>query len=143
MTVLVYSDASYDHERDIAACGYIIKTRGKTIIQQTVYIVHGLKNISNAERWALTKGLQDTFMMRAVTRIRAYTDSLQIITTVKRKKDHDEYYDTLEMIKDDGISIVVNHVRAHANNKMNNKIDISCRAELRKYLKKHYANRAA
>ena len=143
MTVLVYSDTSYDHERDIAACGYIIRKRNGHIIQHTVFIVHGLKAVNNAERWALTKGLQDAFMMKDVTRIRAYNDSLQIITTVKRKEVHREYYETLEMIREDGIGIAVNHVRAHAGNRMNNKIDVSCRAELRKYLKKYHANNAA
>ncbi len=140
MIVEVYTDASYNEKLDIASCGILVLVN-KKIIKHEVVSLLGLGTVSNAEIWAVVHGLQYCFMVKDVSKIYAYTDHKTILTRRGKKLKYRDLDDTIEMIADWGIPLKLIHVYAHRNNFYNNKIDQSCRQELRKYVKQFRENK--
>lgn len=136
MTVVCYTDASYRHEYDIAACGFCVLVSGK-IIKHEVKLVSGLKSPSNAEVFAITEAAQFAYLMEGVSKIYIRTDHE---STVKRRKKRARFADlnaTLEIIKESGIEIHIQHVKGHSTDWHNNLVDKQCRNNLRKYIREN------
>jgi ribonuclease HI len=135
MIAVVYSDASYCHKNDIAACGFIVLF-GHRIVKHQVILVKGLKTPTGAELYSLVVGIQYAFLLNDVKSIQANTDCIALVNKVKSRKKYAELFDTIEIVEEFGIGFTLRHVKGHAYNKYNNKIDNSCITELRKYLQK-------
>lgn len=136
MTVVCYTDASYRKEFDIAACGYCMLVAGK-MIRHEVKLVAGLGSPSNAEIFAITEAAQLAYLMEGVSKIFIRTDHE---STVKRRKKRARFADlniTLDIIKESGIEIQIQHVKGHSTNHHNNLVDRHCRNNLRKYIKEN------
>jgi len=139
MTVEVFSDASHSSQTFVAACGYVVLS-DKVVVKHEVSLLGNVKSVLLAEFKAAIFGLQYAFLLEGVVKIILYTDCLAIVqywqkARVKRKRIFVvEFLETVETILDFEVEVECVHVRAHANNKMNNFIDKSCRNQLRKYL---------
>lgn len=133
MTAVVYTDASYSSRLDVAACGFVLLVDGR-IVRHSVTLVEGLGKPSAAEHYAMVEGLQAAYMVRGVTEIKLKTDhkaTVELMTKPRlRCKLPKELKETIYMIIDDSILFFAYHVKAHASNKMNNKVDAACRETL-------------
>lgn len=140
MTVTCYTDASYSHEKNISACGFCVLVGGK-MVKHEISLVEGLGGPGQSEVYAITAALQYAFLMEGVTGIILHTDFMPIITRRHDKKrtgnrrpklDYQDFYDTVEVIKEHNIWIRITYVNAHADNWVNNLVDEACRQNLRK-----------
>lgn len=139
MIVLLFSDASYDHNLDIGSCGFMVRKDDHDLIIHRVTTMSGVGNVGLAEIMALTDGLQYAFMLQGITHIFAHTDYMNILSRKKANGRFKEIDETIEMIKDYGIGLSISHVYGHRKNKYHNIVDQSCRKELRKYVNQHKA----
>lgn len=144
MTVTVYTDASFNHVHKIAACGFFAFENDKPLKHEVV-LVAPIKDSALAEVYAMTEGLQYAFMIKTVKHIVLYTDHLPTIERLQTRRGKSSarmknLFDTIEMIRDWGITIRVAHVKAHSSCSQNNKVDKSCKEALRQYLKQNHAS---
>jgi len=135
MTVVVYTDASYDKEKDIAACGYCVLVNRKLIKHQVLFL-SGLGKVSQAEILSIVKALEYSFLVNGVSKIIVNTDYESIVKRVRAKKGFEEFDATMEIIKEHDIEVQLNHVRAHKGDRFNTLVDRSCLYGLREYLEK-------
>lgn len=136
MNAVVYSDASYCHKTDIAACGFLVLYNGK-MIKHIVYWVSGLKGSIHAEIYALTLGLQFAFLINGVSGISAFTDCKTIVNRRQIKERYRDLDITLRIIKAHQIYFNLHFVKGHATDRYNTMIDRSCNQQLKEYLSKH------
>ena len=73
MTVICYSDASYDLNTGIAVCGYCVIAGGK-LIKHDNFIVEKTGNCGSAEVFAAMKCLEYAFLIPNVSNIILHTD---------------------------------------------------------------------
>lgn len=135
MTVVVYSDASHCPQKKVAACGYVLIIEGK-LVKHIVVLMENVPTCTAAEFLSANMGIQEAYLQKGVTKIILYTDCNTIIThrggIGSTKFMADELSETVEMLKEDGIILTKKHVKAHNKDFYNEKIDRSCRNELRK-----------
>lgn len=140
MTVVVYTDASYCSQTDVAACGYLILSNGRPIKHEVIF-VSGLKTPTNAELFAVVSATQFSFLIKNVKNIIVNTDCKTLLhcrlhKTKKGRVDVSELVETIEIVKEYGVGFSMFFVRGHGGNKWNNKVDISCNLNLRTFLNK-------
>lgn len=136
MTIVVYTDASYCNRKMVAACGYVLIIEGK-MVKHTVVLAENVPTCTAAEFLSANLAIQEAYLHKGVTEIIIYTDCNTIITHrggmgSRSKFMADELAETMEMLQEDGITLTKKHVKGHNNNFYNEKVDRSCRNELRK-----------
>jgi len=140
MTVVCYTDASYRKEYDIAACGYCVLVKGK-MIKHSVVLVSDIGGPGHAEIYSIVQAAQFAFMLGGVKSIIIYTDYQAAVDGSRRGLRYKELKETMEMVRDFGVHIELNFVKAHSTCKHNNLVDKQCRHNLRKYIKENgYSN---
>lgn len=146
MTAIVYTDASHDSDRKIAACGHCILYGNRNkLIKHQVLLYENIHTPTNAECIAIVNGIQDAFMLKGVKVIVVNTDCKGISVALRSaKKGHkqlkkydafNELKETIIVCEENGIEVFVNHIKGHNGHKYNTMIDTSCRTNLRKHLK--------
>lgn len=140
MTAVVYTDASHSLKAKTAACGFVVLVDNK-IVKHAVTLVGNCLISGDAEMFSIVQALQYCFLLNGVLKIIVHTDyetAVKFKGKSKRSRRFpfsQELKYTINIIRDHGIILEFNKVKAHADDKYNNLIDQSSRAELRKYLK--------
>ena len=143
MIINVYTDAAHCHINKIGACGYFIILEGGIVYKHSVVLVE-LPQSHDAEAYAICLALQEIYLLHNVSKVIVYSDhdtSVLIINKeVKRKvirlnEMYKELSEHIECFEEIGIPVKAWKVKAHANNKINTKVDISVRKQLRVFLK--------
>lgn len=144
MKIAIYSDSSYCHITKVAACAYIILSQGN-IIKNHVTIMGDVQNSTQAEILAATFGLQDGFLMNGVSEVVLCSDLKSLVdftnihlyksTLKKREEVYREYRDTIHIMNECGVKVIVRHVKSHSTNQNNKLVDESAVTTLRRYLK--------
>lgn len=133
MTAVVYTDASHDHIRKIAACGYCIVVKGR-LQKVEVYLYSHVQTTTHAETLAITAGMQNAFDIKGVKQIVINSDSRNALSNISAKRilyDNQDVFDTIEVFNQFSISFKFNHVRGHNGNKYNELVDYYCNTHLR------------
>lgn len=133
MTAIVYSDASYSYKQDISACGFCVLVDG-ALVKHQVQLISGIGATHKAEIFALVCAIQFAFLLNGVTEIKAYTDYLSVITRKSKKLIYRDLDETLGMCLENGITVTIDHVKAHSGDEFNTLVDKSCHSNLKKYL---------
>lgn len=142
MTVVAYTDASHCPKLHIAACGYCLLAAGR-LIKHSITLLDNISSPGKAEKYAITEGLQAAFLVKGVSGIIIKTDYKGAVNQFEDGAHKGELKETIEMIREYGISIQFSYVRAHRGHYYNTIIDESCRKELRKLRKKYAPNSIA
>ena len=133
---VIYTDASYDKEMCVAACGFVL-LRNRKIIRHNVYLVANVKNSGDAEAYAAKIALDRLPKIKAIDFVALNTDYIGL---TKRNRGWAgvalEFKQALQKIQNTGATVNVRYVIGHAENKYNCMIDKSCVTELRNYRKK-------
>lgn len=137
MEVVVYTDASHDNSSKIAACGFIVLKDGQ-LKKHEIAIVGNLLRSSDSEIYSVIHSLEYAFLIDGVSKIIVYTDHQPI--TIKGAKIKGAAYvrlrQTINIIKEYKVRVVLTHIKGHTNNKWNTLVDVECRMALRKHLGK-------
>ena len=150
MVLQVYTDASFSWERDIAACGFVILD-GKVMIKHHVVLLEKIKTIYHAEFYAIYDSLCHAYLVKGVDSIQVYSDSLAALGICNQKHRENvalkkrrrwlvnslftDFFDLMDMFKEEGIEVSFFKVKAHSSNHFNNIVDRSCLKHLRAHLK--------
>lgn len=135
----VYTDSSFDHNKNIAACGFVIISDSKCIKHQ-VFLIGGLKNSTHAEGYAIYLGVKESICF-SPNHIDIYTDCQTLVNRKKggqkkkRKKTNPEWDIWIEVLKTSNITHSVKWIKGHSSNEFNIMVDKSCRKHLREYIK--------
>lgn len=136
----IYTDASYDHMLNIAACGYLVKEKGKAQTIHTVCI-HQIFSSSQAEWYAVIFALQHARLTNA--QIYIYTDHMGIVSALRGKDSRFVKEQHRSLANEILAWNLVNcnivracHVRAHSCNEgeheqLNCMVDNACKNRLR------------
>lgn len=138
--IVIYTDASLNDEREIAACGYMIMKNGNTVKTEIV-ILGGIVGSHMAEIFAIKHALIEVRKhLKRVGRIKIYTDSKSVTVATNAHSPvgylvRKELKPLMRILRESNIIIDMEWVRGHHNNQHNRFIDQFCRKELREYLK--------
>jgi ribonuclease HI len=142
MTVNVYSDASYCDKNKIGSCGFVIINKGR-IIKHQVTIISNINNSSDSEVYSAYLGLIEAYGIKEIKQVRLFTDAQIVVAILNgrvgtkiKNKIYDELKEVSKAYSEMDIILKVQKVRAHSNDKYNNKIDISVRKHLRLTIEK-------
>lgn len=134
--IIIYTDASYDQNSTVAACGFVILI-DKKIHCHNVYLVSGIPKSSDAERYAIILALKDLPQTRMFDVVIVNTDHMACIhnLTIRKGGIDTEFKKAVGRIKKKGVQILIKHVKGHSGNHFNSLVDKSCHKELRKFVK--------
>lgn len=137
MNVVVYTDASYDWNSKVAACGYLVLQKNFRLKHQII-MMSDIDHVFLAETFAVIYGLQYSFLLEEVKSITVFTEMDIIVEwsfpeRLKKRKYMQELIKTVETIKEYGVEVIFKKVKAHSGQRWNNTVDKS----VRYYLKKH------
>ncbi len=142
MKVSIYTDASSSQQKDISACGYVIRTYSR-ILKHDVLLVDELKDINEAECYAVYLSLLEALKLKWINRVDIFTDSSIVLDAINgiivKAFQNSKYFilltETLISYNELGIKVKSKKVKSHSGNYNNSKVDMSVRKELRNYLK--------
>ena len=134
---MAYTDASYDHKADIAACGYSVYKDGN-LVKHTVYIVEGLNSrVDLAETFSIVEAIRYCADQQGITSVVVYTDqtSAASYNARSRKNKYKELRQVLAEAEKQSVSVEIKYVKSHGVNKRHNELDKICLSRLRRYLR--------
>lgn len=151
MILQVYTDASFSWEKDIAACGFVLLKNDAIVIKHQVVLLESIKSIYHAEFWSIYNALCSAYLVVGVKMVCVYSDSLQALSvcnedftkhvSIPKKRAwgktglFKDFFELMELYKEDGIAVNFYKVKAHSDNEFNNMVDRSCLKHLREHLK--------
>ena len=149
MVVSVYTDASFNHKKDISSCGFIILVNRK-IIKHQVLLVKNLKTPHGAELYSIYEALCNSYLVKGVSCINVYCDCIKALDICNQSNEErikwdynktkkytiliSDFNNLMDLLKEEKIITRFYKVRAHANNFFNNMVDRSCLNNLREYI---------
>lgn len=143
--ITLYADASLSTEASIAVAGYML-VRNEQMVCHRLYVLDGIKNIGDAERYAIFFGLRDLEPQPAGTKINIYTDHLGILTSKRRIKGHDsnrQLWTAVNTLAACQVECIFYHIRSHTHyesrtpqQRWHAQVDRAARRELRLHLKR-------
>lgn len=135
MEAVAYTDCSYSDKYKIASVGFIATLKGQ-VVKHEIKFLAGVNSTRDAELYAVNEALQFLFLIDGVKNIQINTDFAQIAYMKISSKNplFVEMKEILSIIKEHKIGVTINHVWGHSGNFYNEKIDKSCRKQLRKFI---------